>query len=81
MIAMLMGCGRRRDELLALNLESVQPRQEEHWLIADLVGKGREEPGCLEAALKAGAHRDDTLRIVPKANHARVDARVGNKAE
>jgi hypothetical protein len=47
MVAMLIGCGRRRDELLALNLESVQQRQEEHWVIADLVGKGREEPGCL----------------------------------
>ncbi len=39
MVAMLIGCGLRRAELLALTLESVQQR-EEHWLIADLVGKG-----------------------------------------
>ena len=39
MVAMLIGCGLRRAELLALTLESVQQR-EEHWVIADLVGKG-----------------------------------------
>ena len=39
MVAMLMGCGLRRAELLALSLESIQQR-EEHWVIADLVGKG-----------------------------------------
>jgi integrase len=39
MIAMLIGCGLRRAELLALSLESIQQR-EEHWVIADLVGKG-----------------------------------------
>jgi integrase len=38
-IAMLIGCGLRRAELLALNLESIQQR-EEHWVITDLVGKG-----------------------------------------
>jgi site-specific recombinase XerD len=38
MVAMLIGCGLRRTELLALHLESVQQR-EEHWAIADLVGK------------------------------------------
>src|SRR4029453_2901506 len=38
MLAMLIGCGLRRAELLALHLESVQQR-EEHWVIADLVGK------------------------------------------
>ena len=36
---MLVGCGLRRAELLALSLESIQQR-EEHWVIADLVGKG-----------------------------------------
>ena len=41
MVAMLIGCGLRRGELLALTLESVQQR-EEHWVIADLVGKGGE---------------------------------------
>ena len=39
MLAMLIGCGLRRAELLALRLESIQQR-EEHWVIADLVGKG-----------------------------------------
>src|ERR1700720_4263925 len=40
MLAMLIGCGLRRGELLALMLESIQQR-EDHWVIADLVGKGR----------------------------------------
>src|SRR6266545_312598 len=34
MVAMLIGCGLRRAELLALSLESIQ-RREEHWVIAD----------------------------------------------
>jgi integrase len=38
MVAMLLGCGLRRAELLALRLESIQQR-EEHWVIADLIGK------------------------------------------
>jgi site-specific recombinase XerD len=39
MIAVLIGCGLRRGELLALQVASIQQR-EEHWVIADLVGKG-----------------------------------------
>jgi integrase len=39
MVAMLIGCGLRRAELLALRLDSIQQR-EDHWMIADLVGKG-----------------------------------------
>ncbi len=38
MVGMLIGCGLRRAELLALRIESIQQR-EEHWVIADLVGK------------------------------------------
>ena len=38
MVAMLIGCGLRRAELLALRGETIQQR-EEHWVIADLVGK------------------------------------------
>jgi len=34
-----------------------------------------------EAALKAGGHPDYTLRILPKANHALLEASVGNNAE
>ena len=38
-LAMLVGCGLRRGEVLSLNLNSLQLR-EEHWVIADLIGKG-----------------------------------------
>ena len=38
MVAVLVGCGLRRGELLALTREDVQLR-EEHWVIADLHGK------------------------------------------
>jgi integrase len=38
MLAMLIGCGLRRGELLALRADSIQLR-EEHWVIADLLGK------------------------------------------
>ena len=34
-----------------------------------------------EAALNAGSHHDYMLRILPKANHALLEARVGNNAE
>ena len=34
MLAMLIGCGLRRGELLALRVESIQLR-EDHWVIAD----------------------------------------------
>jgi len=38
MLAMLIGCGLRRGELLALHVDSIQLR-EEHSVIADLLGK------------------------------------------
>ena len=38
-LAILLGCGLRRVELTALRVEDIQQR-EEHWVIADLVGKG-----------------------------------------
>ena len=38
-LAILLGCGLRRAELTALKVEDIQQR-EEHWVIADLVGKG-----------------------------------------
>src|SRR4051794_16939448 len=37
-LAMLIGCGLRRGELLALRVDSIQLR-EEHWAIVDLLGK------------------------------------------
>jgi site-specific recombinase XerC len=39
MLAVLLGCGLRRGELLALQRGWIQQR-EEHWVIADLLGKG-----------------------------------------
>ena len=39
MLAVLLGCGLRRGELLALDFKSSRQR-EEHWVIADLIGKG-----------------------------------------
>jgi integrase len=37
-LAMRIGCGLRRGELLSLTMDSIQVR-EEHWVIADLKGK------------------------------------------
>jgi site-specific recombinase XerC len=37
---LLIGCGLRRAELVGLALEDFQVR-EEHWVIADLIGKGK----------------------------------------
>jgi pimeloyl-ACP methyl ester carboxylesterase len=34
-----------------------------------------------EAALKAGGHRDYALRILPKANHDQLEAKIGSNAE
>ncbi len=39
MISVLIGCGLRRSELVALEMEHAQTRQG-HWAIVDLVGKG-----------------------------------------
>jgi site-specific recombinase XerD len=39
-LAVLLGCGLRRAESVALRMEDLQLR-EEHWVIADMVGKGR----------------------------------------
>ena len=38
-LAVLLGCGLRRKELIDLTLEHIQ-RREDHWAIVDLVGKG-----------------------------------------
>src|SRR5208282_4024146 len=40
MLALLIGCGLRRAELVGLGTEDFQVR-EEHWVIADLIGKGK----------------------------------------
>ena len=39
MLAMLFGCGFRRSELVALELDDIQMRQG-HWAVVDLIGKG-----------------------------------------
>ena len=39
MVAVLLGCGLRRAELAAARVEDLQQR-EEHWVFADLIGKG-----------------------------------------
>ena len=38
-LAVLLGCGLRRSELVHLKVEHLQ-RREEHWVVVDLVGKG-----------------------------------------
>jgi integrase len=39
MLGLLLGCGLRRSEVVALRLDQLQLR-DSHWVIADLVGKG-----------------------------------------
>jgi site-specific recombinase XerD len=39
-LAVLLGCGLRRAELTVLKLDDLQQR-EDHWIIADLIGKGK----------------------------------------
>src|SRR5206468_13134074 len=39
-LSILLGCGRRRAEMVELKMSDLQPR-ENHWVIADLIGKGR----------------------------------------
>ena len=39
-LSLLIGCGHRRAELVGLTTDDLQIR-EEHWVIADLIGKGR----------------------------------------
>lgn len=56
-LAMLIGCGLRRGELLGLNVKSIQLR-EEHWVIADLLGKAGHVrtvpiPGWVKEAIEA----------------------------
>lgn len=50
MLAMLIGCGLRRGELLALRVNSIQ-LCEEHWVIADLLGKAGHIPTWVKTAI------------------------------
>jgi site-specific recombinase XerC len=38
-LSVLLGCGLRRAELVALSVQDLQIR-EDHWVFADLVGRG-----------------------------------------
>ncbi len=55
-LAVLIGCGLRRGELLALRVDSIQSR-EERWVVADLPGKAGHIrtvpiPGCVKTAVE-----------------------------
>ena len=57
MVAVLLGCGLRRAELAALTVQDLQQR-EEHWVFADLIGKGGHVrtvpiPSWIETGLRA----------------------------
>jgi len=52
MLALLVGCGLRRAELVGLQLNQLQ-RREDHWVIVDLVGKG---DGCGRSRFRTGAN-------------------------
>ena len=39
-LAVLLGCWLHRDEIVAIQTEELQLRKE-HWIIAELVGRGR----------------------------------------
>jgi len=56
-IAMLLGCGLRRAELVSVKIEDFELR-EDHWVLADLVRKGRHMrtipvPGWVKLAIDA----------------------------
>ena len=68
-LAMLLGCGLRRAELVAVKIEDFKLR-EDHWVLADLIGKGRHMrtipvPYWVKAAVddwtNAGKLKDGTL--------------------
>jgi hypothetical protein len=61
MVAMLIGCGLRRAELLAPSLESIQ-RREEHWVIADLVDG---VVAVSDAGVDAGAAAEKMVQQFP----------------
>jgi len=54
-LSVLLGCGLRRAELVALGMQDLQIR-EDHWVFADLIGKGKHirtvpVPGWVKTAL------------------------------
>lgn len=87
MLAMLIGCGLRRGELLALTQESLQQR-EEHWVIADLAGKAGHVrtvpvPAWVKATVDAwtttvGVERGRMFRAINKAGRVWGDGMTPN---
>jgi site-specific recombinase XerD len=79
-LAMLLGCGLRRAELVAVKIEDFELR-EDHWVLADLIGKGRHMrtipvPGWVKLAVDAwmnAAHLQDgtVFRAISKTGKIR----------
>ena len=68
MVAVFLGCGFRRAELAAMQVQDVQQR-EDHWVFADLIGKGGHIrtvpiPNWVAEAVRA-CMTEATLRQVP----------------
>jgi integrase len=59
MLAVLLGCGLRRSELINLEFDHLQ-RREDHWAIVDLVGKGTH----ISNGADAGLGETDARRMV-----------------
>src|SRR5204863_2403266 len=89
LLALLLACGLRRDEAVALGLGHVQQR-EEHRAIVDLVGKGGHVrtvpvPDWVQSELSdwlsaAGIHRGKLFRRVNKVGKARGEG-ITEKAD
>ena len=82
MIAVLLGCGLRRAEVAAVTVADLQ-RREDHWVFADLIGKGghvRTVPipdwvgSAIQAWMTAAAvHMGPMFRAINKAGRVAPD--------
>jgi integrase len=80
MLAMLIGCGLRRGELLTLRADSIQLR-EDHWVVADLVGKAGHVVGKGSERRMEGRQRDQGRSSVSFDQKARPDPGQRNDRE
>jgi integrase len=88
MLALLLGCGLRRTELLALTVDRIEQR-EGRWVIPDLVGKGNRRrivpvPAAVklrieEWVLAAGLSEGKLFRPISKAGKLTGDAMQDEK--